>query len=87
MLGTLRKADNKLLMQAMSKTLLGNVTDSEADYDERLFEESLDFFQVSLKDWSKVCSSFFFLTQEGKEECRKGHGNGCGGGSRFGCYS
>lgn len=61
-------------MQAMSKTLLGNVADSEADYDERLFEESLDFFQVSLKDWSKVCSSFFFsLTREGEEKCRKGH--------------
>eukprot|EP01127_Copromyxa_protea_P023163 TRINITY_DN8606_c0_g1_i1.p1 TRINITY_DN8606_c0_g1~~TRINITY_DN8606_c0_g1_i1.p1 ORF type:complete len:1051 (-),score=169.15 TRINITY_DN8606_c0_g1_i1:13-2784(-) len=53
LLGTLRKANNKLLLQAMSKTLLGNVTKS-ADVgindDDQLFE---DFFQNSLENWTK----------------------------------
>jgi hypothetical protein len=54
LLGTLRKADNKLLLQAMSKTLIGNVVKEDGGLDDRLFEESFEFFQVSLENWTQV---------------------------------
>lgn len=52
LLGTLRKANSKLLMQAMSKTLLGNVVDVDAS--STAVEEKMELLKYSLRAWSQV---------------------------------